>query len=94
MKQYHEMTREEFDRDHARGFINGGVLFPWCLLSWKEKVLRIFLFTFVVPPLVLGGFVLTVGVLGGIIEGIGTNRAELERCQRHAVTPYEYHQCR
>jgi hypothetical protein len=88
------MGRAEFDRSYAQGFINGGQLFPWCLLTGKEKVFRVFLFTFVVVPVFIVGLFAMMAFLGAIIEGIATQNAQTESCKRQAVTPYEYHQCR
>jgi hypothetical protein len=44
----------------------------------------------VAAPLAFGAMV----VVGMVIDGMGESMEQRERCQRHAPTPYEYHQCR
>lgn len=91
---WRSMTRAEFDRDHAQGFTNGGVLYPWCQLTWVEKIVRV---TVVIPlwcAAVVGGFIAIITVLGMMMEGVTEHRTELDRCKRQAVTPQEYHECR
>ena len=47
----------------------------------------------VVPPLFVAAFIAMVAVIGMVFEGMATNRSALDRCQRNAVTPHEYHGC-
>lgn len=91
---WRSMSREEFEREHARGFANGGMLWPWCQLTWKERVMRVVLVYPAMAAAVIGGFIAMLAVFGIIIEGVGQYSEQLDRCKRHAATPHEYHQCK
>ena len=63
-------------------------------MGWRQRVSAVALNVVtwgVVFPVML---VLVLAVIGAVIEGIGQRHADLDQCRRHAVTPYEYHQCR
>lgn len=51
---------------------------------------RILLWGVVLPAMFVGGLV----AFGMMIEGATERRENLDICQKHAETPYEYHQCR
>lgn len=40
------------------------------------------------------GFIGAMMVFGMMVDGMAEYKTELSRCQKHADTPYEYHQCR
>ncbi len=66
----------------------------WKSANWKQRAFMVVLFGIgygiVVPAMFVGALV----VLGMMVEGVSESRMNLERCQKHAETPYEYHQCR
>lgn len=87
------MSREEFERDHATGFRNGGVLWPWCQLTWKERIVRVLVVYPAMAVAVIAGFVGIMALVGMMIEGVAQRSEELDRCRRQADTPYGYHEC-
>src|SRR3989304_4367171 len=90
---WRSMSREEFDRDHARGFRNGGALFPWCILTRKERIARVVVVVLTIP-VILVSLVSVMAIIGMVIEGVAQHATELSRCQKRATTPYGYHQCK
>lgn len=87
------MSREEFEREHATGFANGGLLWPWCQLTWKEKIVRVLLVYPACAAAVVGGFIGIMALVAMMIEGAARHSQDMDRCKRHAATPYEYHRC-
>ncbi len=69
--------------------------FPaWRTANWRQRTLLIVLngvlWGIVFPAMVVGALV----VLGMTIDGVSERRENLAACQKHAETPFEYHQCR
>jgi hypothetical protein len=66
----------------------------WRDATWKERIGLVALWSFmwgiIFPAMALGGLF----VVGTMVEGYTVYKTELSRCQKHAATPYEYHQCR
>jgi hypothetical protein len=40
------------------------------------------------------GAVVALGFLGLLIETLGQHQDEIRACQKQALTPYEFHQCK
>ncbi len=59
------------------------------LPRWQENVLAWGLGI----VFILLGFLAMMWMFGSAIEGIAEYKTELSRCQKQAVTPYEYHRC-
>lgn len=66
----------------------------WETATWLNRVWLVVMWSVmwgvVFPMMIFGGLT----VIAIIIEGIGEQQDNLRRCQKHAVTPSEYHLCR
>jgi len=71
-----------------------GELIAWRDAGWRQRISLVAFWGFmggiIGPALLIGALV----VMGMMIEGIATHSEQLDRCQRQAVTPYDYHRCR
>lgn len=88
-----EIARAEFDLKDAEHFKRQGMLVPWRIATWRERLLAVVLWTF------MGGIVFPVMAiamltfLGMTFEHFSKESERIDRCKRQAVTPYEYHRC-
>lgn len=94
MSDEHTCTRAEFERDYATSYNNGGVLWPWRLLTWQERIRRVIVMTIaygVVCPLLFGGALIALGMM---LEGASERSTAHDRCLKEATNGYEIKQCR
>lgn len=69
-------------------------MMPWAVANWRERI-GICIFYFIVwgvlfPAMIVGALL----IIGYVIDGVEQRGSQLRSCQKHAVTPYEYHECR
>lgn len=71
-----------------------GELLSWGEASWRQRMSLLLFWGVmwgVVFPACAGVMLVVIGMM---IEGVATRSEQLDRCQRQAVTPYDYHRCR
>lgn len=90
------LSRQEYEADCARLHRLNIVpdLPPWRIATWRERAQLASLWFFIWGVVFPGMLVGTLLLLGTIGEGLTRHASELSRCQKHAETPYDYHQCR
>ena len=55
-----------------------------------ERIAVIVLGIVMMPPMFVGA----VALIGMTLDSVVATKIELERCQKRADTPYQYHRCR
>jgi len=83
------MTWNPLDRSNSNN-----PMLPWDQMTWRQRVSAAALWGFMWGAIFPAMFIAVLSIMGMMIEGIATHSEQLDRCQRQAVTPYDYHRCR
>lgn len=81
------MTREEWDAAGYHDFV------PWSLATWKERIGLLCFWAIMWGVVMPACLIAILAVTGMMIEGIGRQNAEHDRCLKNATNGYEIRQC-